>query len=61
MKPTLIVNGQVAGIWKQIRRRDRIMISIEPFRKRMDGGYRSLEKTADRYRRFYDIEAELHR
>lgn len=37
------------------------MISIEPFRKRMDGGYRSLEKTADRYRRFYDIEAELHR
>lgn len=60
MKPTLIVNGQVAGIWKQTRRRERIVISIEPFRKLMHGGYLSLQRTADRYRRFYDIEAELH-
>jgi hypothetical protein len=36
------------------------VISIEPFRKLMDGEYRSLERTADRYGRFYDIEAELH-
>jgi len=59
MKPTVIVNGKVAGVWKQTRRKDRIMISVDPFRKLLDREYRVLARAADRYGRFYNTAAEL--
>jgi hypothetical protein len=61
LKPTIIVDGKVVGAWKQIRKRDRILISIEPFRELTAGEYRSLVRATDRYGCFYNTEAELLR
>ena len=61
MKPTLVVNGQVAGIWKQIRRKSKITIFVEPFRELSENEDRLLAQAADRYGRFHDTVAELHR
>lgn len=59
MKPTVIVNGKVAGVWKQTRRKDRIVISVDPFRKLLNGEYRVLARAADRYGHFHDTTVEL--
>ena len=61
MKPTLVVNGQVAGIWKQIRRKSKITIFVEPFRELSENEDRLLAQAADRYGRFHDTVAELRR
>jgi hypothetical protein len=61
MKPTLIVNGRVAGIWKQIGRKDRITIFVEPFHELADNEVRLLAQAADRYGRFYNTVAEIRR
>jgi len=59
MKPTLVVNGRVAGIWKQIRRKSKITIFVEPFRELTENEDRLLARAAERYGRFHNTVAEL--
>jgi hypothetical protein len=59
LKPTVVVDGRVVGIWAQNRSRDRITIAVEPFRALRDTEVENLRRAARRYGGFHDCEAEL--
>ena len=59
IKPTVVVDGRIEGVWKQSRTRDRIMIAVEPFRDLTDREIEGLQRAARAYGGFHDCEAEL--
>jgi hypothetical protein len=59
MKPVIVLNGKVVGIWKQSKRQDRIQIFVTPFRDLREGEYRAIKQAAERYSRFLKTKVEL--
>jgi hypothetical protein len=59
VQPALLVDGRVAGTWRQQRRRDRLTIQVEPFEP-LDGSVLpGLEAEAADVGRFLGLEATL--
>jgi hypothetical protein len=52
LKPVLLVNGRVAGIWKRTEDKRRVGVEVHPFEALGKGAQRQLATTAARYARF---------
>jgi hypothetical protein len=59
IQPTVVVDGQVVGIWRQRRARERLTIDIEPFRALDPAVLPHLEQEAADVGRFLGIDAGL--
>jgi len=57
IQPTVVVNGRVAGTWRQRRERGRLAIDIEPFRPLDPAVVPHLEQEAADIGRFFGVEA----
>ena len=49
LKPTILLNGKVAGVWKRRKKGRKITISLEPFRRLDKREYRLVENAVERY------------
>jgi len=58
-KPTIVVNGQVVGIWKRAITAHRIVITLELFRALNQDERAALETAAHRYGDFYALPIEI--
>jgi hypothetical protein len=58
-KPTIVLNGQVTGVWKRTVKKDTVRIEIAFFEQQPKSFKPLLEKAAEVYRIFLDKKAEL--
>ncbi|MDB5030486.1 winged helix DNA-binding domain-containing protein [Mucilaginibacter sp.] len=58
-KPPVVVNGQIAGSWKRIEKKDKVFIEIEPFVKVSNQIAQKIVAEAKRYARFFDKKSEV--
>ena len=57
--PTLLVDGAVAGLWRQAKKGKRVEITVEPVRRLSPGERRELETEAARIGAFLGAEPIL--
>lgn len=60
-KPTLVVDGEVAGIWRREQRGGRVLVQVTPFVPLTPARWRDVETAATAYGRFVDQPVELVR
>ena len=58
-RPVIIVNGQVAGVWKRAIKKDRVIVDVEFFEKPDKTILELVEEAAIAYGRFLEKKAEL--
>jgi hypothetical protein len=58
-RPTVVVHGEVAGVWRRVGAGRRIRIEVELFRRPTARVRRGLEAGAAAYGRFLDQETDL--
>jgi hypothetical protein len=58
-RPTLVVDGQVAGVWRRTERRARVDIAVQLFRALGDAELTGLHQAAQKYGRFLGLSASL--
>ncbi|MDB5114634.1 MAG: Winged helix DNA-binding protein, partial [Mucilaginibacter sp.] len=51
-KPSLLINGRVAGLWKRTEKKDTVLIEVNPFTKLSDLAARKITVEAKRYGKF---------
>ncbi len=56
--PVLLLDGKVAGLWRRERKRDRTIVTIDPF-ERQPAARRPIERAVTRYGAVHRIAAEL--
>ena len=59
LRPAIIVNGNVAGVWKQTKNKDRLLVSAELFRSLEDNENQVLETAVQHYGRFHNSTVEF--
>ena len=59
LRPVIIVNGKVVGVWKHAKKKNRISISVELFRALADSEKQSITAAARRFGRFHETAVEL--
>lgn len=50
--PTVVIEGQVAGLWKRAFKKDRLILTLSPFASFSQAESQALRPAAERYRRF---------
>lgn len=50
--PTVVINGQVAGLWKRTLKKDTVTITLSPFASFSQTESQAIHPAAERYRRF---------
>lgn len=60
-KPTLVVDGAVAGTWRRVRKRAHVVLEVSPFADLSARRWREVETTAAAYGTFLGTEAEVVR
>lgn len=60
-KPTLVVDGEVAGTWRREQRSGRVLLEVTPFRPLGAGRWRDVERAAAAYGRFLGCDVEVAR
>ena len=60
-KPTLVVDGEVAGIWRRELRGGRVLVQVTPFVRLTPKRWRDVETAATAYGRFVDQAVEVVR
>ena len=58
-RPIIVINGQVAGIWKRTIKKDRIIIELQPFKQLNRSTQKFLIAAAERYASFLDKSVEI--
>jgi len=58
--PTILLNGQVKGLWKRQIKKDSVTITPEPFVELTTRETAALETTAQEYGHFLGKSAKLH-
>lgn len=58
-RPAIILNGNVVGLWKQFKNKDRILVSAELFRSLEDNEAQALEIAVQQYGRYLDSAMDL--
>jgi hypothetical protein len=58
-RPIIVVNGQVAGIWKRKIKRDRVIVETEFFSQPDKAAKSLIEITASQYGRFLEKDTEI--
>ncbi len=58
--PTILVNGQVVGVWKRTINEDTLLIDAEPFAESEPISPQKLSTAAQRFALFWDKKLELH-
>jgi Winged helix DNA-binding domain len=58
-KPSLIIDGQIAGGWKRTEYRDKIIMEIQPFEKLNKKSLTLIRSTVERYGKFMEKETEV--
>jgi len=59
LSPVLLVDGRMEGIWRHERKRDRLIVEIEPFAEQPEWVRRATEEEAERLARFLGGELEF--
>jgi hypothetical protein len=57
---TLVMGGQVAGIWNRVLTRDAVVMTARPFAKLSKTAQRAATAAAERYGKFVGLPVELH-
>ncbi|HEX3073218.1 MAG TPA: crosslink repair DNA glycosylase YcaQ family protein [Ignavibacteriales bacterium] len=57
--PTFIIEGQIAGTWGRILKKDKAEISLGPFVKLSKTQNTALHKAAERYGKFLNLPIDL--
>ncbi|CAN7420869.1 winged helix DNA-binding domain-containing protein [Terrabacter sp. LjRoot27] len=60
-KPTLVVDGEVAGTWRRVQKREHVVVEVSPFVDLSARRWREVETAAAAYGTFLDTEAEVVR
>jgi hypothetical protein len=60
-KPTLVIDGEVAGTWRRVQRPSQIRVEVTPFRSLPHGRWREVDRAAAAYGRFVGAEVEVVR
>lgn len=58
--PSLIVNGQVAGLWKRTVQKNKVMISLNQFQPLSKQIKKLIEKRAEKFGQFLNKEVEIN-
>lgn len=58
--PIMVLNGQVAGLWKRTHRKQWIEIELKPFAKLSTEAAEAFENEAQSYAGFFDKTASIH-
>jgi hypothetical protein len=59
LSPVLLVDGRMEGIWRHERKRDRLIVEIEPFAEQPEWVRRATEEEAEQLARFLGGELEF--
>lgn len=59
LSATVVLDGQVVGVWKRTIKRDRVQLEIAPFSGRNQAAMQIVAAAADRYARFLNMPVEL--
>lgn len=57
--PTLVVDGEVVGLWKRVERQQRVTVEVKPFTRLATNRRRQLERAAAGYGRFLGRDVEV--
>ena len=60
-KPTLVIDGQVAGTWRRVQKRAHVVVEVTPFAELPARRWREVESAAAGYGAFLGTEAEVVR
>ncbi len=60
-KPTLVIDGEVAGTWRKVQKRSHVLVEVEPFAVLPARQWRDVEAAASAYGSFLGTEAEVVR
>ncbi|GAB3874802.1 winged helix DNA-binding domain-containing protein [Terrabacter terrigena] len=60
-KPTLVIDGEVAGTWRRRQRSRQTVLEVAPFVPLGTGRWRDVERAATAYGRFVDADVEVVR
>lgn len=60
-KPTLVVDGEVAGNWRRVQRRTHVCVEVQPFRELSARRWEGVERAAAAYAAFAGTEARVVR
>ena len=60
-KPTLVVDGEVAGTWRRVQKREHVVVEVSPFGELSTRRWREVEAAAADYGVFLGTEAEVVR
>lgn len=58
-RPTLVVDGQVAGTWRRVQKRQRVVVEVHPFVALPARRWREVEQAAAGYATFLDAKVEV--
>jgi uncharacterized protein YcaQ len=59
LSPVLLIDGRMGGLWRHERKRDRLVVEIEPFTEQPEWVRRAAEEEAERLARFLGGELEF--
>ncbi|MGO4662632.1 winged helix DNA-binding domain-containing protein [Terrabacter sp. 2TAF16] len=60
-KPTLVVDGEVAGTWRRVQKREHVRVEVSPFADLSARRWREVDASAAAYGTFLGTEAEVVR
>jgi hypothetical protein len=60
-KPTLVIDGEVAGTWRRVQRPKAVRVEVMPFRPLPEPRWRDVQRAAAAYGRFLGTDAEVVR
>lgn len=60
-KPTLVIDGEVAGTWRREQRRTHVRVEVQPFTELSARRWREVDRAAAAYAAFLETEAEVVR
>jgi hypothetical protein len=59
LSPVVVVDGRMEGLWRHERKRDRLVVEIEPFTEQLEWVRRAAEEEAERLPRLLGGELEI--
>jgi hypothetical protein len=60
-KPTLVIDGEVAGTWRRVQKRAHVLLEVQPFADLSARRWREVETAADAYGTFLGTQTEVVR
>jgi hypothetical protein len=60
-KPTLVVDGEVAGTWRRVQKPSHVRVEVSSFQRLSDRRWRDVERAATAYGRFLGTDVEVAR